>query len=419
VSRSPDVVVVGAGPYGLAVAAQLGNADAEVRVFGIPMSFWMRHMPKGMLLRSPWGASHIGDPSAVPTLDVFERDRRAKVERPIPLADFVAYGHWVQQRTTPDVDSRRVARVEPSGAGLRVRLEHGDTIECRRVVVAVGISDFAWRPAEFAELPEDLASHSSDHVDLGAFAGRRVAVLGGGQSALESAALLREAGADVELLIRAPRLRWVGRATREGILGRLLFDRTDVGPAMVSHVVARPLLYRRLSPAVQRWLSRRSLVAGAATWLRPRLSEVRVTVGRQVTLATRRDGHVALRLDDGTTRDVDHVVLATGYRVDLRRLAFLAPLTQARIRCDDGYPVLDGGFQSNVPGLHFIGATAVGSFGPLVRFVSGTRFTAMTLASAITGRVSTAGRARASERGSRGSAEAARVPATKERTGAR
>jgi hypothetical protein len=389
-----DAVVIGAGPYGLAAVAQLRHAGAEVRAFGVPMSFWMRHMPKGMRLRSPWGASHIGDSSAAPTLDEFERIRGSAIDRPIPLDDFIAYGKWVQGRSASGTDPRRITDLQPTGAGFRVLVDDGETIECPRVIVAVGISDFAWRPPEFDALPPSHASHACDHADLSTFAGRRVAILGGGQSALESAALLREAGADVEVILRSPAMRWVGRATREGILGLLLFDRTDVGPAMVSHVVARPGLYRRLSPQTQHELSRRSLTAGAATWLRPRLHALPITLGRRVSTVARLNGHVRLTLDDGTDRTLDHVLLATGYRVDLKRIGFLGPEVLANVRCDAGYPVLDDGFQSTIPGLHFIGATAVGSFGPLVRFVSGTRYTAKTLAGAIAGEPRPVGRRR-------------------------
>lgn len=383
-SRPLDVIVIGAGPYGLAAAAHLAWAGANARVLGAPMSFWERHMPRGMLLRSPWGASHIAEPRSALTLDEFERVRDGRIARPVPLADFVAYGHWFQQRTAPDLDRRHADRVDAVDGGYRVILEDGEPIESRRVVVAAGIADFAWRPPEFAGLPRELASHSSEEVDLGRFAGERVAVIGGGQSALESAALLRESGADVEVIMRAPRVRWVGRATRHGLIGRVLFHRTDVGPALVSHLVARPMLLRRLPPSVQRQVARRSLTAGAALWLRPRLVDVPITAGRRVSRVARLDGRLQLRPDDRSLREVDHVLLATGYRVDVRRYRFLPPALLARLRCVDGCPVLDEGLQSSAPGLHFLGAPAAQSFGPLLRFVSGTEFASRALVRSIT-----------------------------------
>ena len=385
-STKADVVVIGAGPYGLAAAAQLRRAGREVHVLGEPMSFWERHMPRGMLLRSPWGGSSIGDMRAGPTLDDFERTRPAGIARPIPLAEFVAYGRWFRERTVPQVDARHVETVDPAPSGYRLRLVDGETMECVTLVVAAGIAAFASRPREFDGLPAELASHSSEHTDLARFAGRHVVVVGGGQSALESAALLKEHGADVEVIMRAPRLRWVGRATRAGWLGHLLFHRTDVGPAGLSQLVARPALLRRLPRALMDRAHRRSLVAGAALWLRPRVRDLPVSAGRRVVEATRANGHLRLRLDDGATRDVDHVLLATGYRVDVARYSFLSPATLAAVRRIDGYPVLDGGMQSTAPGLHFLGAPAAYSFGPLVRFVAGTEFAARALARSIAGR---------------------------------
>lgn len=385
-AQRADAIVIGAGPYGLATAATLRRVGAGARVFGEPMSFWERHMPKGMFLRSPWAGSHIGDTQAGPTLDDFERARGERIARPIPLADFVAYGHHFRQRVALDIDPRTVTAVEPIAGGFRLLLADGEPIECARVVVAGGISSFAHRPPEFDGLPPDLASHSSDHADLAAFAGARIAVIGGGQSALESAALLHEAGVDVMVILRGPRLRWVGRAPRSGVLGPLFFHKTDVGPAGLSQLVARPSLLRRLPRRLQDRAHRRSLVAGAALWLRSRISEIPIVDGRHVVEAARANGHLRLRLDDRATCEVDHALLATGYRVDVRRYGFLGPALLARVRCVEGYPVLDGGFQSSVPGLYFVGAPASYSFGPLVRFVAGTEFTVRTLARALTGR---------------------------------
>lgn len=369
-----DVVVIGAGPYGLAVSAALRRAGANVHTFGEAMSFWMQHMPKGMCLRSHWHASHIGEPRGPLTLDAFERERALAISRPVPLDDFIAYGHWFRSQTVPDIDARTVRSVEKVDDGFRVVVADGETVLAHRVVVAAGIAPFASRPALFDGLPAELASHSVDHGDLERFAGRRVVVVGGGQSAIETAVLLRENGADVEVLMRAPRFHWVGRAPREGLLGPLLFDRTDVGPAVMSHLIAHPFLIRAMPRQVQRDAVRRALAPGASLWLRPRLGNLVISAGRHVASLARRDDKLELRLDDGSARSVDHALLATGYRVDIARYPFLARDLVAAVRRVEGFPVLDTGLESSVPGLHFVGAPAMYSFGPLLRFVSGTEF---------------------------------------------
>ncbi len=384
-SPNCDVVVIGSGPYGLAASAALLDAGVYVRTFGSPMSFWQQHMPRGMLLRSPWAASHIGHPRSRFSLDEYERGQSSRLSRPVPLADFVSYGQWFREHAVPEIDERQVVQVDAVDGGFRTQLSDGETIQSDRVIVAAGIAAFASRPAEFADLPAELASHSSDHADLGRFRGMRVAVLGGGQSALESAALLAENGADVELIMRTPQLHWVGRAPRRGVVGRLLFDRTDVGPALISHVVARPTLVRRLPIRTQRYMTRRALVAGGALWLQPRLAEVTVTTGRRVAAATRTNSHLSLALDDGATREVDHAVLATGYQVDVRRYDFLGEALVRHLVTVDGQPVLRTGLESSISGLHFAGAPAVRSFGPLLRFVAGTGFAAGTLVRSIAG----------------------------------
>src|SRR6185437_10949738 len=96
------VVIVGAGPYGLAAAAHLRAAAIEHRVFGEPFSFWRRHMPAGMFLRSAWEASHIDDPADAFSLDRFE-ELHGSLQRPVPLADFLRYGEWFERQVAPEV----------------------------------------------------------------------------------------------------------------------------------------------------------------------------------------------------------------------------------------------------------------------------------------------------------------------------
>src|SRR5689334_5981678 len=183
----PDcqVAIVGAGPYGLSAAAHLRAARIETRVFGEAMEFWSKQMPEGMLVRSIWEASHISDPGRALTLDAYVKERGLKLPRPVPLSDFIQYGRWFQQQAVPDLDTRRVATIELATGGFRVVLDDGEALHTRRVVVATGIAKFLRRPQVFDGLPAELVSHTSDQRQLARFRGKSVAVIGGGQSALE------------------------------------------------------------------------------------------------------------------------------------------------------------------------------------------------------------------------------------------
>ena len=214
-------------------------------------------------------------------------------------------------------------------------------------------------------------------------------MVGGGQSALESAALLCEGGADVEVVVRAPRVRWLRRSawlhSYSGPIRRLLYPPTDVGPPGLNWIVAMPDLFRRLPCEFQHRIAYRSIRPAASGWLWPRTRGVRITTGRNVVSALPVEKRLCITLDDGTKRCVDHALLATGYRIDVSRYAFLAPDLVRSLRCVDGYPQLTAGLESSVPGLHFLGASAAWSFGPLMRFVSGTGYAASTLTRSIIG----------------------------------
>ena len=373
-----DVAIVGAGPYGLSAAAHLRAANGlDVRVFGEPMSFWERHMPKGMLLRSPLAGSHLSDPSRSLTLQAYQKTSGNQITAPLPLYRFTDYGRWFQSQAVPDLDSRKVDRVEKNGAGFRLTLEDGETWKARRVIIAAGIMPFAWQPPEFKHLPFTLASHACAHCELSRFAGKKVAVIGAGQSALESAALLREMGAEVEVFVRAPFVRWLWRQkwfhTFKPV-ARLLYAPPDVGQAGLSHIVARPNLFRRLPRPVQDRWGKRAIRAAGAAWLNPRCAPIRIKTSTSVISASPRGERLSLHLSDNTERFVDHLLLATGYRVDISRYPFLTGQLLESIRRINGYPQLDSGFQTSMPGLHFLGAPAAWSFGPLMRFVAGAEF---------------------------------------------
>jgi hypothetical protein len=359
----------------------------NVRVFGDPMAFWERHMPKGMQLRSPLAGTHISDPLRALTLDAYQGTSETKVSAPLALERFVQYGRWFQSQAAPELDSRKVDLVQREGRGFCVSLEDGTSWRSRRVVVAAGILPFAYRPIVFKTLPPSLASHSCEHSDLDRFSGRKVAVIGGGQSALESAALLHEAGAEVEVLVRSQMVRWLWHRSflhTYRPVARLLYAPPDVGPAGVSHLVARPNWFRRLPRRTQILLAARSIRPAGAAWLKPRCEHLTITTDSAVISAGVSRDQALLNLSDSTRRRVDHVLLATGYRVDISRYPFLSSELLASIECTNGYPLLDTGFESSVPGLHFLGAPAAWSFGPLMRFIAGTTFTSRALTRKVT-----------------------------------
>jgi len=386
-----DVAVLGAGPYGLAVAAALRGSGVEHRVIGDPMSFW-REMPQGMRLRSNWTATSIADYRGPVSLDAYRAATGSSFGRPVPLENFIAYGEWVQARVAPDADRRVVTDLARAGDGFELTMHDGDRVRAARVVVAAGIAPFTRRPSQFAGLPPELASHTADHRDLSAFKGQRVLVVGGGQSALESAALLHESGADVQVLVRRDHLIWLhgGKYHRRlGPFRTLFYAPTDVGPLGLSRVVAVPGLFRRLPRSVQTPAARRAIRPAGAEWLIERLRDVPIRLDWPVREAVRDGDRVRLVSAGGETVTGDHVLYGTGYQVDINRYPFLGAEVCSQIRQVGGYPVLGPGLESSVPGLHFVGAPASWSFGPIMRFVSGGWFASRAVADAVAGRPST------------------------------
>src|SRR6266446_5833449 len=382
-----DVAIIGAGPYGLSATAHLRTVKGlDIHTFGEPMSFWQRNMPVGMLLRSGWTASQIADPNESLTLDAFRAANGNHFSSPVPLDCFVGYGLWYQCQAVPEIDKRKITRVESGSGGFRLLFEEGEAVFARRLVVAAGIGSFTWRPPEFARLPCSFASHTSEHRGFGRFAGKQVLVVGSGQSALESAALLHEGGAEVEIVARSRQTHWLGgivsRAIHSGLgcaVSKLLYAPTDVGPAGISQIVARPDLVRRFSRPIQDWLRKRSIRPAGARWLVERLKDVPMHLGRTVVSAASNGARVKVRLDDGSERNFDHVFLGTGYRVDVSKYDFLAPKLAGSISRHQGYPRLTDGFETSFPGLHILGAPAVWSFGPLMQFVVGTHYSSRAL----------------------------------------
>lgn len=397
-----DVAVVGAGPYGLSLAAHLRGTGLSVRVFGRPMGLWRSAMPAGMLLKSQPYASNLSDPARAATLaDYCAQTGLEYVPygKPVSLTDFTGYGQWFQRTLVPDVRHHLVRRIRRLGLLFELVLDDGTGLLARRVVVAVGVEHFTYLPPILTDLPEQLVTHSSQHTDLSRFAGTDLTVVGAGQSALETAALAAEAGATVRVVVRAPRLSWNGDPlrARRSLRARLREPEAPLGSGWSTLLYSnRPDLMHRLPARRRARVARTALGPAGAYWLRPRVEGrlpvltghelVGVEPGTDSVRLTLRDGAGPVRVTTG------HVIAATGYRPALSRLRFLDPTLAAAVGTLDGAPVVDRAFQSSVPGLYFTGPAVANSFGPLMRFVHGCDFAARRIAAHLTATVPSGGR---------------------------
>ena len=385
-----EIVVVGAGPYGLSLAAHLGDFGLDFQSFGAPMQAWRSQMPHGMVLKSEGFASNLADPKSALTLGRYCIDSGlpyADLGLPIPRETFAAYGLEFQRRFVPKLDTRSIVQLDRSSRGFDIGLEDGTALNARKVVVAVGLTYFADVPAVLSTLPEEFATHSSRHFKFEQFQGREVVVVGGGASAMDVAAGLLQAGAAVQVVARQPQIHFHDGplASQRSLVEQLRAPMNGLGPGWRSLAcVEAPLLFHLMPEKFRVEVARRHLGPAAGWTTKQQVAgKIPFHLGYSIRRAIVEGQRVCLELEhtSGSTKTLsaDHVIAATGYRVDLDRLPFLNSQLRAGIRTEANAPVLSSHFESSVPGLYFIGIAAANSFGPLLRFVYGTSFTARRL----------------------------------------
>ena len=388
------VVVIGAGPYGLSSAAHLRARGVPVRVFGDTFGTWRANMPMGMILKSSPDASAISSPEPGHSLrDFWASQGRTELDddrQVVPIEDFVRYGSWYEERLVPAVEPTGVVSVHRADGDFRVTLASGERVPARAVVVATGLPAFAYVPDELRVAPpRELSaagpvSHSSQHKDFDSFRGRDVVVVGGGQSALESAALLHEAGASVRVVARRPSVHF-GAPPASGPIWQ---PSSPLGRKWSLYVLSQHAgVVRHLPPRTRLYLVGRVLGPSGAWWLKDRVEgRVPVFTGSRLESLRLVGGRPVLRLAVGGRIQelaADHVLAATGYRMDLGRLDILGSDVRGALARTAGSPRLGRGLESSVPGLYFTGLAAAATFGPVMRFVCGTQFAAPRIAAAV------------------------------------
>jgi lysine/ornithine N-monooxygenase len=376
---------VGAGPFGLSVAAHL--ADRRVRAFGAPMETWRTRMPPDMRLRSDWEETSLSAPDDRGSIQTWSDTVGEPRQEPIPLPMFLRYADWFRETFVRENDPSDVSRIEGGPGGFRLTTDAGAEADARHVVIAVGVTPFPYAPPPFEEHMGNGVTHAIDRQDYSAYSGGRVIVVGGGQGGLEAAALARRAGADVELVVRS-QVRWFTdrepykpRTPLQRRLYRVAYPVVGYGPPPLNRLALHPDAFAALPSRPRRRVARRILRAGGSPWVRGEIEgKVRITEGVSVQHLERDGERLQLALSDGSRRDADAVVVSAGFRFALDKMRFLAQDVARRIAVRDGWPVLDRYFRSTEPNVLLVGFAAERRFGPIARFVSGSRFTARRVA---------------------------------------
>lgn len=379
-NQETELLIIGAGPFGLALAAQASHLGIEHLMAGAPMEFWRKHMPRGMYLRSAcdW---HL-DPQNIHTIERFleSRGQTPHDVEPLSLEFYLSYAEWFQQQKQITTLPSYICELHRAADGFIAYTPEGDTIHARNVAIAPGFRHFANVPDELkALLPEGRYVHTCQFSDFSDAGNRRYLIIGGRQSAFEWAALLLEAGA-AQVFI----------SHRHDSPAFKTSDWSWVNP-LVDAMADNPNWFRRLSQEEKEAVSQRQWAEGRLKlepWLEPRLASERVkvlprteVVGAEIVEPS---GELSIELSNGEEVRCDQVVLATGYKVDITRLPLLSSGNLlAELETRNGFPVLDDHFQTSIPGLFITSMPAMQDFGPFFGFTIAVRVSAKLICDAV------------------------------------
>ncbi len=364
------LLIVGAGPYGIAVAAFARKMGLDFLIVGKPMGFWKSSMPEEMLLRS--GTDWHLDASNELTLERFvnEGNLPGGFKVPISKKDFLAYANWFIDQNNLNIIDQKVTRLMLTEDGkYRATLQNSDVaIEADNVVVAIGFEYYQNIPAGIISgISSKYYGHSCDVVKFDFLKDKKCLILGGRQAAFEWSALSFEKGCKEVVLVFDHDLP--------------KFEHSDwswIDPLIKSSLETAGWFSALATEERERiqnefWKEGRLKLE---PWLKERLTgkNLKIYPNDAIDRIEEKQSGPGLNVYTAGGREfaVDYLILATGYKIDLGKIPFLRDGNLGgRIETQKDFPVLNARFESNIPGLYFTSFASMASFGPFCGFIKG------------------------------------------------
>ncbi|UPM56131.1 NAD(P)-binding domain-containing protein [Gottfriedia acidiceleris] len=360
-----DVIIIGSGPFGISIAAHTIGSNLDYKLFGYPMDFWRNKMPQDMFIRTPHEFVSFSDPKDELTVQQFSLETGIELVTPLPRPIFVEYANWFAQKAGIEFTTELITKVEHKKDYYEVTSESGERYLTKNVIVATGVEHYKHLPNILKEFPSNLVSHTSGYTSFAQFKGKKVVVLGSGQSAWEAAGLLHREGADIELVYRKEGPNYAGSRENEIAL-------RDVGDVFYNLPIEDKKEGWGQSPG------------SVAHFLKPYVEGIvpqtgGVSVDRIEQL---NDDELRIYLSNGAEKTVNHIIAATGFHINLDKAPFFDHKILSAIEREEGFnqfPKLSESFESSLPGLYFAGPLSSHSHGPTFRFILGLRKNAFSI----------------------------------------
>ncbi len=357
-----DILIIGAGPYGIGLANELQHQGLDFRICGQPFSLWLKHTLDNLVLKTSWHTSEIFSRdhrfSVVNFLRThYPRDWKKKLAAPVPIGLYREYIQTVLSEISFPVDESFVTQLENRDGHFLAVLDSGKKIEARQVIIATGIEPHRYLPDALCTLPRDKVIHSWYTNQYSDLQNKDIIVIGRGQSAGDAIQYLKE---------KSNRITWVLRHDP------IFYAEPLNLPLPLFNLVLKisPWFYFLPSVAKSRFAKRFSLPT-----ISPAIQSSLQSEGIIRLYEDAADMELELRNQKIYSREVqenyDVVIAATGYRYSLDNLRFLRPELSALIKSQDGIPWVDYNFETSVPGLFAIGGISEPSYGPAQRFMMG------------------------------------------------